>query len=162
MNTSVKSTHQTGLCQKNIRFTSRLCSSWLTHFWIILHLCSWNLGHLLYSLHFQHLRTLNNRVLLGPCYLLTHAVREKKEAKQKIVIQEIINRYRAEGYHFTGTTNLQPNSLKDTSASPALETWASRTMPDFTKSLGYKKRKKKCAFKKYFSQGSWLKRKKSE
>lgn len=68
----------------------------------------------------------------------------KKEAKQKIVIQEIINRYCAEGYHFTVTTHLQPNSLKDTSASPALETWASRTMPDFTKGLGYKKEKKKC------------------
>lgn len=83
----------------------------------------------------------------------------KKEAKRKIVIQEIINRYCAEGYHFTATANLQPSSLKDTSASHALETWASRTTPDFTKSPGYKKEEKD-SFKKYFSQWCWLIKKK--
>lgn len=105
--------------------------------------CSWNLGHLLYALHFQHLRKniqqwVPFEALLSPdsCSLW------EKETKQKIVIQEIINRYCAEGYHFTVTTNSQPNSLKDTSASPALQTWASRTLPDFTKSLCYKKEKK--------------------
>lgn len=66
---------------------------------------------------------------------------KKKEAEQKIGVQEIINRYRAEGYHFTATTNFQPDRPKDTSASLALETWASRMMPGFTKSRGYRKEK---------------------
>lgn len=95
-------------------------------------------------LHFQQLRkNIQQWVPFGALLSPDSCSLWEKEAKQKIVIQEIINRYCAEGYHFTATTNLQPNSLKDTSASPALQTWASRTLPDFTKSLGYKKEKKK-------------------
>lgn len=83
---------------------------------------------------------------LGPCYLLTHAVCEKKEAKQKIVIQEIINRYCAGGYHFTVTTNLQSNSLRYI-CFPCLRNLGQENYARLHKKPRLPKRKKKCFWK---------------
>lgn len=80
----------------------------------------------------------------------------KKEVKKKIVIQEIINRYCAEGYHYIVTTNLSPIHSRYI-CFPCLGNLGHRTMSDFTKKPRLQKRKKKMnvLLKKNWGQWSW-------